>query len=216
MYRALVVSVLLYRSEALSTTLADRRRLDVFDMLCQWRLLRVFWQHHISNRSIRERTTQPTASSLLRQRRLRWFGHLHRMPSSIPTKQFMAGKHQEVAPKRDGLIPLSTSSIVLASTPPMLPRWSVTDPSGMPLLADCQRSNPNKASILFIFNIFESFFDRCFFLDSFPCFLMVTHCKNTLLYNHYACCINYSCIQRPTPPATGPFVGRGSRGMSNS
>ncbi len=28
---------------------------------------------------------------------------------------------------------------------PMLPRWSLTDPSGLPLLADCQRSNPIKA-----------------------------------------------------------------------
>ena len=34
MYRALVVSVLLYGSEAWATTLADRRRLDVFDMCC--------------------------------------------------------------------------------------------------------------------------------------------------------------------------------------
>ena len=87
MYRALVVSVLLYGSEAWATTLADRRRLDVFDMHCQRRLLRVFLQQHISNHSIRERTKQPTASSLLRQRRLRWFGHLHRMPSSLPARR---------------------------------------------------------------------------------------------------------------------------------
>ena len=36
---------------------------------------------------LRERTKQPTASSLLRQRRLRWFGHLHRMPSSLPVRR---------------------------------------------------------------------------------------------------------------------------------
>ena len=71
MYHALVVSVLLYGSEAWSTTLTDRRLLDVFDMRCQRRLLRVFWQQYISNRSIRGRTKQPTASSLLRQRHLR-------------------------------------------------------------------------------------------------------------------------------------------------
>ena len=65
--------------------------------------------------------------------------------SMTSTQTFMAGKDQEVAPKRDGLIPSSTTSILLASTPPMLPRWSLTDPSGRPLLADCQRSNPSKA-----------------------------------------------------------------------
>ena len=87
MYRALVVPVLLCGSEAWAITLADRRRLDVFDMRCQRRLLRVFWQQHVSNQSIRERTKQPTASSLLRQLRLRWFGHLHRMPSSLPVRR---------------------------------------------------------------------------------------------------------------------------------
>ena len=91
MYPALVVSVLLYGSEAWATTLADHWRLDVFfDMRCQRRLLRVFWQQHISNHSIRERTKQPTASSILRQRRLRWFGHLHRMPSSLPARRVYA------------------------------------------------------------------------------------------------------------------------------
>ena len=49
MYRALVVSVLLYGSEAWATILADRRCLNVFDMRCQRRLLSVFWQQHISN-----------------------------------------------------------------------------------------------------------------------------------------------------------------------
>ena len=56
-------------------------------MRCQRRLLSVFWQQHVSNQSIRERTKQPTSSSLLRQRRLRWFGHLHRMPSSLPVRR---------------------------------------------------------------------------------------------------------------------------------
>ena len=87
MYRALIVFVLLYGSESWSTTLADCRRLDVFDMRCQRCLLHVLWQQHISNRSIRELTKEPTASSLLRQRPLRWYGHLLRMPSSLPVKR---------------------------------------------------------------------------------------------------------------------------------
>ena len=152
MYRALVVSVLLYGSEAWAITLADRRRLDVFDMRCQGRLLRVFWQKHVSNQSIRERTKQPIASSLLRQRRLRWFGHLHRMSSSLPVRRVftstlisMVGRDKEAAPKPDGLIQSSTTSTQLASTPSMPHRWSMTDPSGRPLLADCQRSNPSMA-----------------------------------------------------------------------
>ena len=110
MYRALVVSVLLYGSEAWATTLADRRR--------------------------------------LRQRRLRWFGHLHRMHCHPPslyeesltsTLTSMVGRDQEAAPKPDGRIQSNMISILLASTPSMPHRWSklMTDPSGRPLFADC-------------------------------------------------------------------------------
>ena len=62
------------------------------------------------------------------------------------TQTFMAGKHHEVAPKLNGLIPSSTTSILLASTPPMLPIWYLTDPSERPLLADCQRSNASNSN----------------------------------------------------------------------
>ena len=61
------------------------------------------------------------------------------------TQTSMAGKDIEAAQKLDGLIQSSTTSILLASTPAMLPRWCLTDPSGRPLLADCQRSNLRKA-----------------------------------------------------------------------
>ena len=54
-------------------------------------------------------------------------------------------KRPKGRPKRDGLIPSSTISILLASTPPMLPIWYMTDPSRRSLLADCQRSNQSKA-----------------------------------------------------------------------
>ena len=163
MHCALVVSVLLYGSEAWATTLADRRGLDMSDMRCQRRLLRAFWQQHVSNQSIRERTKQPTSSSLLRQRLLRWFGHLHRMhPPSLyeesltSTLTSMVGRDQEAAPKPDGLIQSSMTSNQLASTPSMPHRWSMTDPSGRPLFADCQRSNPSMArqsGIIIIINI---------------------------------------------------------------
>ena len=65
--------------------------------------------------------------------------------SMTSTKTSIAGRDLEAAPKLDGLIQSSTISILLASTSPMLPRWSLTNPSGRPLLADCLRSNPSKA-----------------------------------------------------------------------
>ena len=73
--------------------------------------------------------------------------------SMTSAQTFMAEKDQEVAPNLDGLIPSSTTSILLASTPPMLPRWSLTDPSGRRLLEDCQSSNPSNEIHLWCVNI---------------------------------------------------------------
>ena len=95
MYRALVVSVLLYGSEAWSTTLADRRRV----------------------------------------RRVHDFNPI------------IHGKDQEVAPKRDGWIPSSMTSKLICwpQDHQCCPDGLWPTPSGRPLLADCQRSNPSKA-----------------------------------------------------------------------
>ena len=150
MYRALVVSVLLYGSEAWATTLADRRHLDVFDMRCQRRLMRVFWQQHVSNQSIRERTKQPTASSLLRQHRLRWLGHLHRTPSPLPVRRVFyfnpnihGWKRPRGRPKTRWADSIKHDLHSAGLDVINAARWSMTDPSGRPMFADCQRSNPS-------------------------------------------------------------------------
>ena len=135
MYRALVVSVLLYGSEAWATTLADRRRLDVFDMRCQRRLLRVFWQQHVSN--------QASVNAPSNQQHHPSFDNAACDGSDISTACHppslyeesltstltpMVVRDQEAAPKPDGLIQSSTTSTQLASTPSMPHRWSMTDP----------------------------------------------------------------------------------------
>ena len=65
--------------------------------------------------------------------------------SLTSTLTSMVGRDQEAAPKPDGRIQSNMICILVASTPSMPPRWSMTDPSGRPLFADCQRSNPSMA-----------------------------------------------------------------------
>ena len=60
--------------------------------------------------------------------------------TSIQTS--MVGKNQEAAPKPDGLIQSNTTSILLASTPSMLPRWSVTDPQWKAFVCDLPTLEP--------------------------------------------------------------------------
>ena len=79
-YRALVSSVLLYGSERWNLNIRDYNRLNAFDMSCLRRLENVKWYQHVRNITIRQQTKQRPVSITLTQRRLRWFGHLHRMP----------------------------------------------------------------------------------------------------------------------------------------
>ena len=65
--------------------------------------------------------------------------------SLTSTLTSMVGRDQEATPKPDARIQSNMICILLASTPSMPPRWSMTDPSGRPLFADCQRSNPSMA-----------------------------------------------------------------------
>ena len=80
MYCALVSSVLLYGSETWNLTIRDCNRLNAFDMSCLRRLENVKWYHHVRNSTIRQKTKQHPVSITLTERRLRWFGHLQRMP----------------------------------------------------------------------------------------------------------------------------------------
>ena len=73
-------SVLLHGSETWNLTIRDCNRLNAFDMSCLRRLENVKWYHHVRNSTIRQRTKQHLVSITLTQRRLRWFGHLQRMP----------------------------------------------------------------------------------------------------------------------------------------
>ena len=155
MYRVMVVSVLLYGFEAWATTLADRR--SPAPKTCS--TCAVKGASCVCSGS----STSATIASVNAPS-----NQLHHLfydnpayagldistachPPSLfeesmtSTQTSMAGRDLEAAPKLDGLIQSSTTSILLASTLLMLARWSLTDPSGRPLLADCQRSNPSKA-----------------------------------------------------------------------
>ena len=84
---ACILSTLLYAAECWSLTERDEARLDAFDMRCQRKILRIKWSEHVTNKHIRSVTKQPQLTNLIRNRRLKWFGHLLRMDSNrIPKR----------------------------------------------------------------------------------------------------------------------------------
>ena len=80
-YNACVLSTLLYGAECWSLTERDEARLDAFDMRCQRKILRITWLQHKTNHYVRSLTKQPQLTNIIRNRRLKWFGHVLRMDS---------------------------------------------------------------------------------------------------------------------------------------
>ena len=70
-YRACIVSTLLYGSESWTTYAGQEKRLHTFHMRCLRRILSISWKDKVSNNAVLERAGIPSMYTLLRQRRLR-------------------------------------------------------------------------------------------------------------------------------------------------
>ena len=80
-YEAAVRPILTYGCETWPLRVEDARKLEVFDHWCLRRILGTRWQDRVSNEEVRLRCLKtPRLTTLLRQRRLRWFGHVLRRP----------------------------------------------------------------------------------------------------------------------------------------
>ena len=90
-YRACVLSVLLYGAESWTTTFPCRRKLETFHMKCLRKIAHVsIWDQdrwHLNNQKLRQFLGVPTIVQLISQARLRWLGHLARMgPKRLPKR----------------------------------------------------------------------------------------------------------------------------------
>jgi len=91
-YRACIISTLFYGSESWTTYAAQEKRLNVFHLRCLWRILSISWQDRITNGAVLERASIPSVYTLLRQRRLWWIGHVHRMDEGRIPKHLLFGE----------------------------------------------------------------------------------------------------------------------------
>ena len=87
-----VFSVVMYGCESWTIKKAEHWRIDVFEMWCWRRLLRVPWTARRSNQSIlKEISPECTLEGLLLKLKLQYFGHLMQRADSLE-KTLMLGK----------------------------------------------------------------------------------------------------------------------------
>ena len=80
-YRALILPIAIYGAESWTLRQADKRQLDTFEMRCLPVILGVSLMDKIRNEEIRQRLHLPTTiCDEVSKRRLKWFGHVVRMP----------------------------------------------------------------------------------------------------------------------------------------
>ena len=103
-YNACIISTLLYGSETWTTYARQEKRLNSFHMRCLRRILGISWQDKTPNTEVLAKAGLPSMFTLLRQRRLRWLGHVRRMedgriPKDILYGQLAAGKRRTGRPQ---------------------------------------------------------------------------------------------------------------------
>jgi len=91
LYKAIVVPTLIYGgAQGWAPTHSQRQRLDAFNTTCLRRLLRLRREPEMmSNEQLYDITRQPSITSLLRQHRMRWLGHVSRMQDGTAVKQLL-------------------------------------------------------------------------------------------------------------------------------
>ena len=91
-YNACVISTLLYGSDTWTTYARQERRLSTFHLRSIRRILGISWQDKVTNADVLSRAGLPTMYTLLRQRRLRWLGHVRRMEDGSIPKDIVYGE----------------------------------------------------------------------------------------------------------------------------
>ena len=94
-YKACVLSTLLYGSETWTMHAHHEKRLNVFHMRQLRFILNITWQDKTSNKAILHKANIPSMFTLLKQRRLRWLGHVIRMVDGRIPKDLLYGELAE-------------------------------------------------------------------------------------------------------------------------
>ncbi|CAH8649925.1 unnamed protein product [Dicrocoelium dendriticum] len=155
-YNAAVRSILLYGCETWPLKAADLKRLVTFDHRCLRNLAHIWWEHRVSNERIRRlvygtgKGNEPL-STVISRIRLRWLGHVLRMPAHrLARRALFAGRGCGWKKSRGGQA-LNWSRGMKALTSELssvrasrLPGWGPKDDEHVWLdtLADMARSRP--------------------------------------------------------------------------
>jgi hypothetical protein len=92
------LSVLFYGAESWPITPSELQRLEVFHRWCLRSILRVLRRDGISVEELLRRTQLCNIGTTIRRLRLRWLGHVMRMPAESVARQVLFGQLRGTSP----------------------------------------------------------------------------------------------------------------------
>jgi len=105
LYETLVLSTVQYGAETWPMTITNMKKLEAAHHKWQRRILGITWKDMVTNDEVGKRSRMGKLEDILRKKRLRWLGHLHRMPDDRITKQSMEwkgeGKRKRGRPRKN-------------------------------------------------------------------------------------------------------------------
>jgi hypothetical protein len=94
-YRAAVITTLLYACETWTVYSRHARQLNHFHMSCLRRIMKIKWQDKVPDTEILERANMQSMYTLLQKAQLRWSGHVSRMSDQRLPKRLLYGEIQD-------------------------------------------------------------------------------------------------------------------------
>ena len=91
-YKACVISTLLYGGESWTMHAHQEKRLNVFHMRCLGCILGITWQDKVTNKMVLEKAGITSLYTLLKQMCMRWLGHVTRMKDGRIPKDLLYGE----------------------------------------------------------------------------------------------------------------------------
>ena len=99
-YKAAVLTSLLYGCETWTLTTKQTRRLEKFHQTTLRRIARIKWFHKVTNYEVLSRCNINSLQSMIDKARLRWTGHVVRMSNDRIPKALLYGRLATGIPKR--------------------------------------------------------------------------------------------------------------------
>ena len=101
-FKCYIESVLLYNSELWTMTKKLNDEIDVFQRNQIRRALNIRWQDKMTNTELYRLIGLKPVSQIVKERRLRWFGHVNRLPDTTPARIALEEATRKVKKPRGG------------------------------------------------------------------------------------------------------------------